>query len=109
MYRDRRLQTYVAQHVAEWIEERARQREVGVSIVIRDLLFAAWRRELDSQPHSPGTDPERHKVFVTVALDAILTNHPDETLRERTIAAYHGRLEKLGMIPPRPKEDKQRE
>ena len=38
-------------------------------------------------------------MFATVALDALLTHHSDETLRERTLAAYHRRLERLGLIP----------
>jgi hypothetical protein len=38
-------------------------------------------------------------VFATVALDALLAHHSDETLRERTLVAYHRRLERLGLIP----------
>ena len=98
------LQTYVPPLIADWIKDQAQARSVSVSIVVRDHLVATWQREVDSGPLPPGTDPERHKVFVTVALDALLTSHPDETLRERTIAAYHRRLDKLGLIAPRASE-----
>ncbi len=101
MQRHRSLQTYVPPLIADWIRGQARSREISVSIIVRDLLVAAWTRDNDSHPRPTGTDPERQRVFITVALDALLTHHSDETLRERTIAAYHRRLEHLGMIAPR--------
>jgi hypothetical protein len=98
------LQTYVPPLIARWIRDRAEEREVSVSIVVRDLLVAAWDHENEARDRPGGTDPARQRVFFTVALDALLMNHEDATLRDRTIAAYHRRLEKLGFIPTRNKE-----
>lgn len=65
---------------------------------IRDLLVDAWHRECDEANRPTDNVPERQRVFATVALDARLTHHDDPTLRARTIAAYHRRPAKLGLI-----------
>ena len=101
MQRDHRLVTYVTPLIADWIREQARERRVSASIVVCDCVFAAWERATEAALRTPATDPARQNVFITVALDALLSHHPDETLRERTVAAYHRRLEKLGMVAPR--------
>lgn len=94
-----KLQAYVPALIADWIREQAEHRQVSVSIVVRDLLVAAWTRENDAEARPASTDPERQRVFMTVALDALLAHHEYPTLRERTLAAYHRRLAKLGLIP----------
>lgn len=99
MYRDVRLQTYVTTHLAQWIRDQARERRISASIVICDCVYKAWQRATESDLKTPATDPVRQYVFITVALDALLSHHPQEDLRERTIAAYHRRLERLGLIP----------
>ena len=97
MQRHQSLQSYVPPPIADWVRDQARLRQVSVSIVVRDLLVAAWTRDNDAQLRP--TDPERQRVFATVALDALLAHHSDDTLRERTLAAYHRRLERLGLVP----------
>jgi hypothetical protein len=92
------LQSYVPPLIADWIKEQARVRDTSVSVVVRDLLVAAWTRDNDPALRPTGADPERQRVFMTVALDALLAHHDDPTLRERTLAAYHRRLAKLGLV-----------
>ena len=98
MQRHQSLQSYVPPLIADWIRKQARLKQVSVSIVVRDLLVAAWTRDNNALLRPTGTDPERQRVFATVALDALLAHHPDATLRERTLAAYHRRLERLGLV-----------
>ena len=98
MQRHQSLQSYVPRLIADWIRDQARLKQVSVSIVVRDLLVAAWTRDNNAPLRPTGTDPERQRVFATVALDALLAHHPDATLRERTLAAYHRRLERLGLV-----------
>ena len=93
-----KIQTYVPPLIADWIREQARLKETSVSVVMRELLVAAWNRESDPASRSSGTDPTRQLVFMTVALDALLMHHDDPALRERTLAAYHRRLAALGLI-----------
>ena len=52
--------------------------------------------------NTPATDPVRQNIFITVALDALLTHHSVPDLREQTVAAYQLRLERLGLVAPRP-------
>jgi hypothetical protein len=94
----RSLQTYVPPLIADWIREQARVRKTSVSVVVRELLVAAWNREIEPGSRPSGTDPARQLVFMTVALDALLMHHNDPTLRERTLAAYHRRLAALGLF-----------
>lgn len=101
MQRDHRLVAYVTPLIADWIREQARERRVSASIIVCDCVFSAWERATEVNLRTPATDPARQNVFITVALDALLSHHADETLRERTVAAYHRRLEKLGMVAPR--------
>jgi hypothetical protein len=105
MQRYKSVQSYVPPLIAEWIAEQSRVRETSVSVVVRDLLVAAWNRDNDGQDRPGATDPARQMVFLTTALDALLASHPDAALRKRTHAAYHRRLAQLGFIPAREKED----
>ena len=98
MQRHQSLQSYVPPLIADWVRAQAAFKQVSVSIVVRDLLVAAWTRDNDAPLRPTGTDPERQRVFATVALDALLAHHPDPALRERTLAAYHRRLERLGLV-----------
>lgn len=93
-----KLQAYVPPLINDWIRDQAALRETTVSVVVRELLVTAWTRDNDQVLRPTGTDPERQHVFMTVALDALLAHHDDPTLRERTLAAYHRRLAKLGLV-----------
>jgi hypothetical protein len=102
----RSLQTYVPPLIADWIREQARVRKTSVSVVVRELLVAAWNREIEPGSRPSGTDPARQLVFMTVALDALLMHHNDPTLRERTLAEYHRRLAALGLFKASNQDDK---
>ena len=96
MYRYLCLQTYVSREIADWIKARASDRKVSVSVAVRDILVDAWQAESRSEAQVSGQDPERQAIFVSVALDALLSGHGDTTLRQRTHDAYHRRLRRLG-------------
>lgn len=102
MQREHRLVTYVTPLIAEWIKAQAEERRVSSSIVIGDCIFDAWHRDVEGHHDRPGTDPVRKNVFIAVALDALLTHHPVPDLRDEVVAAYQRRLERLGLVAPRP-------
>lgn len=102
MLRHLRFVTYVTPLIGDWIRAQARERRVSASIVICDCVYDAWHRATEADLKTPATDPVRQNIFITVALDALLTHHDDPTLRERTVAAYQRRLERLGIVAPRP-------
>lgn len=104
MQRHQSVQSYVPPLIADWIKGLAKTKDVSVSVVVRDLLIAAWNHENDTADRPGGTDPGRQMVFMTVALDALLAAHADSSLREKTIAAYHRRLVRLGFIATTEKE-----
>ena len=102
MQRHHRFVTYVTPLIAEWIKTQADERRVSSSIVIGDCIFDAWQRDTEADLRTPATDPVRQNIFITVALDALLTHHSVPNLREQTVAAYQLRLERLGLVAPRP-------
>ena len=102
MQRHHRFVTYVTPLIAEWIKTQADERRVSSSIVIGDCIFDAWQRDTEADLRTPATDPVRQNIFITVALDALLTHHSVLDLREQTVAAYQRRLERLGLVAPRP-------
>jgi len=98
MQRHRSLQAYVPPYISDWVRELANAHEVSVSIIVRDILVDAYRRESEELARPASADPLRQGIFATVALDALLAAHSDPTLRERTVAAYHRRLARLGLV-----------
>lgn len=102
MKRDHCLQTYVTAPVDGWIKVQAQERGVSSSIVVGDCIHDAWLRDMEADLRTPATDPVRQNIFITVALDALLTYHPETDLRERVVDAYHRRLVHLGLVAPRP-------
>ncbi|WP_234027174.1 hypothetical protein [Erythrobacter sp. KY5] len=102
MKRSHCLQTCVTGQVDNWKMAYAREREVSISVVVGDRIHDEWLRKTGADSRTPATDPVRQNIFIGVALDALLTYHPEADLRERTIAAYHRRLIRLGLVAPRP-------
>ncbi len=102
MYRDNRFVTYVTPLIGTWIRDQALERRISSSIVICDCIYDAWERATGSDLKTPATDPVRQNIFITVALDALLTHHPHADLREKTVAAYQRRIERLGIVAPQP-------
>ena len=102
MKRNHCLQTYVTAQVDDWIKAKARERGVSSSIVVGDCIHDAWLRDMEADLRTPATDPVRQNIFITVALDALLTYHPETDLRDLVVDAYHRRLVRLGLVAPRP-------
>jgi hypothetical protein len=91
------LQTYVPRPLADWIKGKARDQQVSVSIIVRDLLVEAWQRENEARKRPAALDPVRQNLFITVALEALLASHADGSLRHRAHEVYTRRLARLGL------------
>lgn len=102
MKRSHCLQTCVTAQVDNWKMAYTRGLEASSTVVVRDRIHDAWLRKTGVDSRTPSTDPVRQIVWITVALDALLTHHEEPTLRDRTVAAYHRRLVRLGLVAPRP-------
>ena len=93
-----RLQTFLPYPIAEWVRNSAADHGESVSIFIRDLIVAAFQREMGIAPADDRIDRiERHSLFVSVALDALLTAQSDTSLRQRTHDAYARQLARRGL------------
>lgn len=101
MKRSYRHQTYDSARVDDWIKAYARVLGVGNRVVVGDCIYDAWLRRTEADSRTAATDPVRQNVFIRVALAALLTYYPEHDLRERTVAAYHRRLVRLGLVAPR--------
>ncbi|HEY9092130.1 hypothetical protein [Parasphingorhabdus sp.] len=94
------LQTYLSYPLAEWVRAQAEDRGECVSVFLRDLVMATYLAQDDDQKNSlKDIDKAREAVFASVALDAILTAHPDSSLRQKTHDAYARRLQRLRLAP----------
>lgn len=102
MKRSHCLQTYVTAQLDKWIKAYARELEASSSVEVRDSIHNAWLRKTGADSCTPSTDPVRQIVWITVALDALLAHHEEPTLRDRTAAACHRRLVRLGLVSPHP-------
>ncbi|MBN9504748.1 MAG: hypothetical protein J0I69_01875 [Altererythrobacter sp.] len=91
------LQTYVPRLIADWVKQQARDQNVSVSIIVRDHLVDVWQRENAPKNKRAALDPTRQNLFITVALDALLSSHPDGQLRQRTHEAYARQLARRGL------------
>jgi hypothetical protein len=95
-----RLQTFLPYPIAEWVKTSAADHGESVSIFIRDLIVAAFQREMGMPLPGDRIDRiERHGLFVSIALDALLSAQPDTSLRQRTHEAYARKVR-----PPKPEE-----
>ena len=94
------LQTYLSYPLAQWVRSEADDHGECVSVFIRDLVMAAYIAQDEGNSDAlKGLDKAREIVFSSVALDAILTAHPDSSLRQKTHDAYARRLQRLGLAP----------
>jgi len=92
------LQTYLPAHVAGWIREAAKTLDLTVSVIMRDIIMAAFREEQNRRDGSQDTDKlDRQSVFISIALDALLTAHTDKKLRDRVFEDYAQRIDDLGL------------
>jgi hypothetical protein len=67
--------------------------------------LSGWVRQcidnaLDASDERPLARIERDLVFATVALDALLLAHDDDRLRDRTLKAFHRKLERRSALNP---------
>lgn len=99
-----RLQVYLHPTFAEWVRQRADETKSSVSFVLERMVVNSWDEDKGRRTGTPATNIDRHMVFSTCALDALLMAYADDDLRQRVIAAYHRKLVKLGIVAPSPGE-----
>lgn len=92
------LQVYVSPELAEQVRSAAEADGLAVSEWLRSQL----KKVLASSPIGASEQAllgklYRQSLFAFVGLDALLSGHPDHTLRERAHSAWKARCKEAGM------------
>jgi len=92
------LQVYVSPELAEQVRSAAEADGLAVSEWLRSQL----KKVLASGPIGASDQAllgklYRQSLFAFVGLDALLSGHPDHTLRERSHSAWKARCKEAGM------------
>lgn len=92
------LQVYVSPELAEQVRCAAAANGLAVSEWLRSQLKKALDGELTSAGDRGLLDKlYRQSLFAFVGLDALLSGHPDHTLRERAHTAWKARCKEVGI------------
>lgn len=90
------IQTYLPPHLATWVEQEARfakqSRSQFIGAILTDLFQG---QELRAQARQNAAFIQRRLVFLTCAVDGLLSVHPDPKLRMTVHDAYKKQLDKL--------------
>lgn len=92
------LQVYVSPELAEQVRSAAEADGLAVSEWLRSQV----KKVLASGPIGAGDQAllgklYRQSLFAFVGLDALLSGHPDHTLRERAHSAWKARCKEAGI------------
>lgn len=92
------LQVYVSPELAEQVRCAAAANGLAVSEWLRSQLKKALDGELTGAGDRGLLDKlYRQSLFAFVGLDALLSGHPDHTLRERAHTAWKARCKEAGI------------
>ena len=92
------LQVYVSPELAEQVRCAAAANGLAVSEWLRSQLKKALDGELTGAGDRGLLDKlYRQSLFAFVGLDALLSGHPDHTLRERAHTAWKARCKEVGI------------
>lgn len=93
MTRNVSIQTYLPKHVAAWVQEeatRAKQsRSQWIGAIVTDLFQGQEFRE---EGRKNVEHIKRQLTFIAVALDGLLLEHPDKSLRGRVHEAHRRKV-----------------
>lgn len=91
------IQTYLPQHFAAWVQSeatRAKQsRSQWIGSIVTDLFQGQEFRE---EGRKTIEHIQRQLAFIAVALDGLLLEHPDKTLRSRVHNAHRRKVAQPG-------------
>ncbi|MFC0590770.1 hypothetical protein ACFFF7_15280 [Novosphingobium aquiterrae] len=92
------LQVYVSPELAEQVRAAAEADGLAVSEWLRSQLKKALANSPAGASERDLLDKlYRQSLFAFVGLDALLSGHPDHTLRERAHSAWKARCKEVGM------------
>lgn len=89
MTRNVSIQTYLPRHVAAWVQAEASSAKQSRSQWIGDMVTDLFQgQELREESRQNAEHIKRQLTFITCALDGLLAEHSDNTLRGRVHDAF---------------------
>lgn len=89
MTRNVSIQAYLPRHVATWVQNEAvaakQSRSQWIGAIVTDLFQG---QELREESRQNAEHIKRQLTFIVCALDGLLAEHPDKTLRGRVHDAF---------------------
>src|SRR5690606_27187523 len=88
------IQTYLPDHVAAWVQNEAARSGQSRSHWIGSILYDLFRgQDLRDESRQNIESIKRQLTFIACAVDGLLAEHPDHTLRERVRDAFRRKME----------------
>lgn len=95
MSRNVSIQTYLPDHVAAWVQNEAARSGQSRSHWIGSILYDLFKgQDLREESRQNLEFIRKQLTFISCALDGLLFEHPDHTLRARVRDAFRHRWEK---------------
>lgn len=93
MTRNVSIQTYLPKHVAAWVQNEATRAKQSRSQWIGSIVTELFQgQEFREESRQNVEHLKRQLTFITCALDGLLAEHPDKTLRSRVHDAYRRKV-----------------
>ena len=94
MTRNVSIQTYLPDHVAAWVQNEAARSGQSRSHWIGSILYDLFKgQDLRDESRQNIEFIKRQLTFIACAVDGLLAEHPDDTLRERVRDAFRRKME----------------
>ena len=88
------VQAYLPPHLAAWLDNEACKAHVSRSQWIGSVLLDLFQgQDLRDEARAAAKRMQRQLTFLICAVDGLLAEHPDKTLRDRAYEAFHAKVE----------------
>jgi hypothetical protein len=94
MSRNVSIQSYLPEHIAAWVQNEAARSGQSRSHWIGSILYDLFQgQDLRDENRQNIEFIKRQLTFIAFALDGLLLEHPDHTLRDRVRDAFRRKME----------------
>ena len=88
------VQAYLPPHLAAWLDSEASKAHVSRSHWIGSVMLDLFQgQDLRDEARATTKRMQRQLTFLICAVDGLLAEHPDKTLRDRAYEAFHAKVE----------------
>ena len=89
------VQTYLPPHLVAWLDSEATKASVSRSHWIGSVMLDLFQgQDLREEARAAAKRMQRQLTFLICAVDGLLAEHPDKTLRDRAYEAFHAKVER---------------